>query len=180
MLLCRVAFFQEVYELVRGLPYLWAACVLSAWLRKQSSHFPCRQDDRVDHALTGKKSEDFPEYSCPIPSDRPLPVLSVFLWEARLAYVSQRVLRGPSAAVCPAPSLLQRSVDEYTEALTQISVSLALVPARWSAHKGFSANPGTRWSATFQEKTSLVWLLKGGRMPSASVFCTCGLCAGRD
>ncbi|PHJ24185.1 tetratricopeptide repeat-containing protein [Cystoisospora suis] len=123
---------EEVYELVRGLPYLWAACVLSAWLRKQSSHFPCRQDDRVDHALTGRKSKDFPVCSCPIASNRPLPVLTVFLWEARLAYVSQRVLRGPSAAVCPAPSLLRRSVDEYTEALKQIS----LLPPGFSPFKG--------------------------------------------
>lgn len=122
---CRVALLQEVYELVRGLPYLWVARVLSTWLRKQHAHFPWKRNSRVDTVLTEENGQKMSAHSCPIRCGRPLPALSIFLWEARLAYISQRVLRGPSAAVCPAPSLLRCSVDEYAEALKQISVSLA-------------------------------------------------------
>ncbi|RQX73780.1 tetratricopeptide repeat-containing protein, partial [Toxoplasma gondii CAST] len=95
---------EDVYELVRGLPYLWLACRLAAWLRGHSARLLSASSDSA--------------LSCA----SVFPVFSSFLWSARLAMVSQRILRGVSAAACLAPSLLRVSVEELAAALKAIKV----------------------------------------------------------
>ncbi|KEP60238.1 UNVERIFIED_CONTAM: tetratricopeptide repeat-containing protein [Hammondia hammondi] len=95
---------EDVYELVRGLPYLWLACRLAAWLRSHNVRL-----------LSASSSS-------PPSAASVFPVVSSFLWTARLAVVSQRILRGVSAAACLAPSLLRVSVEELAAALKAIKV----------------------------------------------------------
>ncbi|CBZ51080.1 hypothetical protein NCLIV_041560 [Neospora caninum Liverpool] len=105
---------EDVYELVRGLPYFWLACRLAAWLRGQNE----RLLSAGGRHLSSPASVVSPVFSC-------------FFWDARLATVSQRILRGVSAAACQAPSLMRVSVDDLAASLKEIN----LLPLEFSLAK---------------------------------------------